>query len=339
VKLTLLEILGREDDYEWALTGTGTARITFRNADDPNVRAQLSLDARLGDVPYLDIARAFVRMGFPWFRATVGKAALSWGEGFYYNAGDVIFGPVGSSLDITADELRDEAAWLTTIFVSLGPFSFLEAVAVSPELNISELLSDPKADPPSAADTAGGLRVLTKIGATQAEAGYLFRGTEVSHNPYLSLQGNLYVDWYLSGTTSIPQWNPRREDLTDTLLVSGGLYHIARLPGRSDLQLRLEGLVAPDAAWTDREDPEATYGLMLYPEIVWNAGESVAVILRNFVSPIDRSALLSAGVNWNVFEGLKLLAFVAGQVGGDDDIYGWDRPGGIAVTTGVQYIY
>ena len=65
----------------------------------------------------------------------------------------------------------------------------------------------------------------------------------------------------------------------------------------------------------------------------------MAVVLRNFVSPIDLSAQLSAGVNWNVFQGVELLAYLSGQVGDEDDLFHWDKPGGIELTAGVQYIY
>ena len=338
MKLALFDVLSRVGGAEWSLAAAGTGRLTLEASGNENVRATLALEALLGEVAYVDVARAFVRVRFPWFRATIGKAGLSWGEGFYLNAGDVIFGPVGSTADLTADELRDDAAWQTAVYVPLGPFSFLEAVGIIPELDILEALEDPgSAEAPSAAESAAGARVLARLGGTQVQGGSLFRAPTESHHPYLAAQGNLYLDWYLSTTTTVPQWSPEAWDLWRELIAGAGLFHLARLPGRSDLALRLEALARP-SAW-DEENAALSHGLLLYPEAVWNAGPSVSVVLRGFLSPLDRSGLCSVMVGWDVYQGLEVIALAAAQFGDADDLYGWDRPGGVALTTGVQFIY
>jgi hypothetical protein len=54
---------------------------------------------------------------------------------------------------------------------------------------------------------------------------------------------------------------------------------------------------------------------------------------------MDLSALVTAGVNWNIFEGLKILGLAAVQAGEKSDVYGWNKPGCFAVSAGFQFIY
>jgi len=341
VKLTLLNTLARMDGDYWSLSGMGTGRLTFKAVKNKNVKAQLSLDAQIGDTALFDISRAFIKVRFPGFRITLGRARVSWGEGFFYNAGDVIFGASASSADMTAEELRDEAAWLTSVYVPLGTYSFLETILLAPELNLSELTDDPDARPPSITDTQAGGRFVTRIYGIKTEGGYLYSGIDTAHNPYLSFQGHLLVDWHLSASVSIPAESPGISYLRESLNISWGLFHIQKFLHDSSLFFRLEGLFIPFASWSEKDSSSknAEYALMLYPEISWSVNDSLIFILRNIVSPIDLSALITAGVNWNIYEGLKILGFITAQAGETTDIYGWNKPESFGVTAGFQFTY
>ncbi|KKW29055.1 MAG: hypothetical protein UY71_C0005G0024 [Parcubacteria group bacterium GW2011_GWB1_52_7] len=164
VELTLLDTLVRTDDLEASLSGAAMGRLFLDAAPTESVRGQLALEARVGDTTELAVSRAYVRVRTPAWRMTHGLAPLAWGQGFFYNAADVIFGPVGSTSDLTAKELRDQAVWQSTLFVPLGPFSFVEAALLAPELNLSDLVGTPAAEPPSVSDTAGGARVPRAAG-------------------------------------------------------------------------------------------------------------------------------------------------------------------------------
>jgi len=336
VELTLLDTLTRLDDQEAGFAGVALGRLFLDAVPTESLRGQLAFEARVGDTTELAVSRAYARVRTPAWRATHGLAPLSWGQGFFYNAADVVFGPIGSTADLTAKELRDLAVWQTTVYVPLGPFSFVEAALLAPELNLSQLTTDPEAEPPSAADTAAGARLQGRIGASQIEAGYLYRGADGTHNPFVSFHGSLFFDVYLAASAELD--GAAVADLPSALLASCGLYHILRLPGGTHLAVRLEALVRPGGRW-EPGDPGAEYGLLLYPELVWNIGPKLSLLSRNFVSPVDQSAFCVLGADWKLLTGLSLLAFASVQLGEDGDTYGWDRPGDLAVTGGFRYVY
>jgi hypothetical protein len=337
VELTLLDTLSRQGDWEASLAATGVGRLYLDATGSDNVKGQLRLDAQMGDTTELSVSRAWVKFRFPRFQTTWGLAPLRWGQGFFYNAADVVFGPVGSTSDLTAAELRDLAVWQSTVFVPLAPFSFVEASVFAPELNLSELNNNPSATPPSVAEAAAGGRVLAPIGGSQIEAGYLYRGSDGTHNPFVSLHGSLFVDFYLGASLELPQAGLAPLDLLRGLLASGGLYHVMRLPDGSSLAARLEALLRPSSAWTPTPG-RTDYALLIYPELVWNAGPTVSVLSRNFVSPVDLSALCVVGVEWKLQTGLTFLAFASAQAGEAGDAYGWGRPGDLALITGFRYV-
>lgn len=341
VKLTLLNTLATTEGETVSLTGYGTGRLTFKSSGSRNVKGQLSFNAYIGDTGFFDVSRAFVKVRLPGSRVTIGKDTISWGEGAFYNAGDVIFGAAPRSEDLTAEVLRDDAVWLTSAYVPLGSFSFVEPVLLAPELNLAYLAQSSQAPVPSLGDTAVGGRVVAKAGGIKTEVGYLYRGRERTHNPYVSLQGHILVDFHLSGSVSIPHY-PDGNCAVAKPAVSAGLFHLQRIPGPSDsVSFRLEGLLRPAGQWKAQDksglDPE--YALMLYPEVVWTLDQSVTLLCRSVVSPVDLSALVTAGVNWNVYEGLKLLGYVSVQAGEKKDLYGFDKNGGLGLAAGVQYIF
>jgi hypothetical protein len=54
---------------------------------------------------------------------------------------------------------------------------------------------------------------------------------------------------------------------------------------------------------------------------------------------MDGSALILAGVSWNVYQGLTVLANLACRAGEDGDTYDWHQAEGVAFTAGLEYIY
>ena len=102
--------------------------VSFKSKGNRNVRANLQIDADISDRVSLDVSRAFVKVRFPLFRVTLGKTRVSWGEGFFFNAGDVIFEGVELQSDISGNSsggksegLRRETAWLADVYIPL-PF-------------------------------------------------------------------------------------------------------------------------------------------------------------------------------------------------------------------------
>jgi hypothetical protein len=338
IELTLLDTLTRLDRDEAGLAASGVGKLVLDAAPSEALRGQIALESRVGDVTEVGVSRAFVRIRTPGWRMTHGLAPLAWGQGFFYNAGDVISGPEGSTSDLTAKELRDFAVWQSTLYIPLGPFTFVEAALLAPELNLKDLLVHEDARPPSATDAAGGMRFVGRLGATQVETGYLYRGSDGTHNAFVSIRGNLLVDIYLAATAAIPQEGIALDDLADVVLASAGLFHVMRGPGGSFVTARLEALVRPTGRW-EPGPAGSSYGVVLYPEVVWNAGPRLSLISRNFVSPVDLSALCALGVDWKLQPGLSMLAFASAQLGEGDDTWAWGRERDLALTAGFRLVY
>jgi len=320
-----------------------------------NVKAYLQLDAWITDSVGLDVPRAYLKVRFPWFRLTVGKTRLSWGDGFVFNAGDVLFGSMGSiSGGLSDDTLRAETGWLTALYLPLGAFSYLEAVAApyglpaipgSLETDL-QFLSDTIAFDELSAGARGVFK-LDRLNTTM-EAGYYADGIAAEHRPYLSLHGHLLVDWNLSASMSIPMGDPAWQQWDDWLAVSAGVFQLWNLGASRTLSLRLEAAIRPGSLWREAVGGEAihaglpdapVYGLYLFPEIAFAPSDTLSVQLRSFFSPVDLSAVILAGVSWNVYQGLDVFSYLTVMGGDADDLYGLDRSGGVGWATGLEFVY
>ena len=312
----------------WGWMTTGSGAFSFKSSGSKNVKADLAfsfafpeadLSSLTGSastgisIPMLSIDRAFIKARFPSFRITAGKTRLGWGDGFVFNSGDIIFGSTDTSVDLTASEVRTDTQWLAALNIPLGRFSFLEGVILAPEADSDAGFIIGRAD-----KTSAGGRFYTKLSNVKVEGGYFFdqSGEEFSadswdnarHRPYLALQGNLLADWYMSLSTALPVSGELEEQAKDSFNISGGLFHMVSLNSISSLTFRLEGLYRPFHSWEEEvhtaggETPD--YALLLYPEIGWTPTDTVNLSARAIWSPVDMSAMLTAGAGWNVFEGL-----------------------------------
>ena len=279
-----------------------------------------------------------------------------------FNSGDLLFGSTGTSVDLTADELRTETTWLTAVNVPLGRFSFIEAVALTPAATlITNSVSGAVAGISygDIAEASAGGRVYTKILDVKTEAGYLYSGssTDAAHRFYTSFQGNLLTDWYLTAGTAVSadaEGDDVTESFKDNLSISGGLFYMHQINSISTITFRLEGLYSPfgefeETAWEAGSDTPV-YGIYLYPEIIYAPSDTLSISARSVFSPADLSAKITAGVGWNVFEGFTLFAYLLSNAGDGDDTFSWEKDrelaiaagetyNRIAVSTGISYIY
>ena len=344
VRLRLLGTLLRVAEGDWALLTLGAARVSLSTASE-NVKAELAVDGLLGEDIVPSLARASVAVRFPQFRLTAGKARLSWGEGAAFNAADLLYGSSSAAgLNLTADALRDEAAWMAALYVPLGRFSFAEAVVLPPPLNVAAFIEEPAAPLPDPADLAAGGRIVGKLLGIKTEADYLYRGTTGTHAFAVSAQGNLFVDWHLSASTVLPASYPTREDIAEALRLSAGVLHFQRLGPRATLSVRLEALAAPAGEWHEVDPalppaPATVYGLLLYPEIAFAFDNALSLTARAIVSPIDRSALIVPGVSVSVHKGLSFLGTASVSIGDETDTWSWTRRGGLSFLLGCAYTY
>ena len=363
-------------EEELGLLGYGAGTIDLRSDRDRNVQARLTLNAMLGSIldpltdrpvsaSVLSVPRASIRFRFPvtdtyTVRVTAGRDRVSWGSGRLFNAADVIFGADGTGaadfLEIS-DDLRDETTWLTAIYFPLGDFAYFEPIVLPPLPGLelaaaaggaesAEGVDDGEPDGALAAGTAvpgiertrAGGRLSFEAGRFTFEPGYLYDGPTERHEAVLSITGLIGVDVYGAGRISL-DGDVDSDNAWERTTFSAGGYNHFRLGFDTTLDARLEALVRPGGDWEDQSDPHADYGLTLYPELILTPSRTVSLVLRSVVSPIDRSALTSAGVNWNVFGGFNMVAFAGVQTGDDTAVFSWQRPGAATLTTGFTYSF
>ncbi|MBN1798331.1 MAG: hypothetical protein JW822_07125 [Spirochaetales bacterium] len=336
VEITALSGLTRDENQEFVIYEVGKTALNFDSVGNPDVRAQLELDTIVTEAIMPDVKRAFVKVRFPGFRITAGKTRESWGEGFLFNAGDVIFGSMDPIADLSEAILRDETAWLVDLYVPLGQFSHIEAIVLpyAPGSQSAEILN-------SVHDMRAGGRIVTKLWGIKIEGGYLFKADQALHHPYVSFQGNLFFDLQLSAALQLPAEDATPEDIEDGFTVSFGLMHIFSTDEAGTWTVRMEGALRPFGSWEEVEaaDEDTKYGLLLYPEIDYAPDDFLSFQLRSIISPIDASAVISFGCTYNIYQGLNILATVAVQLGDEDDVFGWDREGDVALLLGLEYIF
>ncbi len=363
------------------LLGTSRGTVDFLSAGDRNVQSRLQLRLTLLEDPsgatspaLLEVPRASIRFRFPLteeytIRVTGGLDRLSWGLGSLFNAADLIFGADGLSIaDFTrSEDVRDETAWLLSVYFPLGALGYLETVLLPPGPDLSlvalaggDLGENADTDDNSTSAAGGdgdamdvpsldksrvGIRLHSAAGPLTVEPSWLYDGTGGVHRMGVSLQGNLWADIYGAASLHLPEDGPEsgrgriEHVLEDHSLFSVGAFRMFTVGWDQTLAIRLETLVTPAGAWSDQDDPDARYAVQLHPELVWGASRTVQVIGRAVVSPLDASAEITGGATWNVFQGFHMLAFVSAQVGSDTAVFGWDRPGSAGMTAGFRYMF
>jgi len=328
VDMSLLGGLSYKPSTETVHQGMGMdLKISLPSPNSGNVRGEVVLKASYPDTsPTLNdiIHKAYLRARFPSFRLTAGKTRLSWGDGMLFNAGDVLYGSSSTSVSLTQAELRDKTDWMAALNYPLGFFSFFEAVLIPSTTTRVE-------------DVGFGLRFYTNVGETKVEAGYATTDAgERKHKPYVSLQGNIGADWYLSSSVALDH---AFSTDASSFLISGGLFHSFYFSGDRTLALRLEFLSRPLGSWAFKGQEDATCTLLLYPELVYTPTSSLSLSLRTILSPLDLSMNTTVGAVWSVFEGFSLVGSLSAPFGQSSDLFNWEGDQMIALGIGASWIY
>lgn len=348
-------------DSYWAYSIAGSTGFSFNSTGSREVKAGLSFDFNLPDisgVPVVTLDKAFVKARFSAFRVTLGKTRLSWGDGYVFNSGDVIFGSTSPYVNLTESEVRSETTWMTAVNIPLGRFSFIEGLITAPELLYSDTSLVGAGD---IRDLGAGLRLYTKISGIKLESGYYFDGTDDSvseisvdalHRPYVSFQGNFGPDFYLSSSLAIPLGDDDNLEtvVKETFNISFGLFHVQEVGYSNNMTFRLESMILPFLSWSEDDGEAGSYAMLIYPEISFALGQTMNFSLRSIISPVDLSARFTAGFSWNIFEGFNLLTYAILNGGDGDDTFSWskdkdswvagvDSMDGVALLTGINYIY
>ncbi len=348
-------LAGLSDPDGGVLLGAGgSSRLDLAATGNRNVRGQLSLRAELrqeagddgaamsgGTVAGVAVERAFLRARLPGFRLTAGKTRLTWGQGRFFNAGDILFGQ-SPAFAAGAGEFLTATDWLVAAYVPLG-LSFLEMVALPP----LEPLAIDRTD-------AGG-RAVVRLGELTVEGGYLYAAAstadaephEREHRGYLSLKGALAgVDWHLSGGTALPGAagvDLSRAAAQRLFLTGGGLAFLDLGPEAGVVTVLLEAGVRPWRAWDDATPAPAAaldhYGVYLFPELSYRPADAWNLSLSGVLSPVDASGVAAAGAFWNIHQGLTLGLYTAVMLGEREDTFAWEQPGGVSATLLARYVF
>ncbi len=344
VDMTLLQSAGYDKDKEqWQYGGSGSADFQVKSTGNQNVKGELALtyyplDGLPAGYTMVSLEKASIKVQFPSLRLTMGKTRIGWGDGTVFNGGDVLYGSLSPSVDLTADEIRSDTALLTLLRYTAGR-NYAEAIVMAP----SPDMTDPSAPvvPAITATSAGG-RFVMETGSITVEGGYLCKGQAktagdvTGHRPYLSLHGYGWLDWYGSASLAVPfegaDW---RNNVSGTAHLTGGAFRQFGLGYDGTLSVRLETLLYPWAEWEEQPSPE-TYGLYLYPELTFALGRNLTLPVLAVLSPVDRSGQFTAGFSWTVYQGFRFLGYGVGELGESSDTF---ITGNISLMAGMGYKY
>jgi hypothetical protein len=338
-ELELYDAVARMGAESWTNSGAGRATLKLDQTGNRSVRSSFELAMLLVPGPagspdaVADVSRAYAKFRHGKLVGIIGKAPFSWGEGTIFNAAQAIFG-TGLTTRLAQTEFEDNAAWLTGATWYTGPFSFIELLMLPPALD----MSSGSPSPAGLEETRAGARWTAKPFGIKTEAGYLFDGRDGSagsgaftaadwyHRPYLSLQGNLWVDWHLSASLEIPEDELSASTLEEGTLLTAGVYSLIPAGYDDTFGFRVESRLRPWAQWEEDHSGAGgspDYGIFVYGELSWDFGGGFSLLTRSLVSPIDRSARITPGFSWNIFQGLTLFGFATAQAGERQDIYAW----------------
>ena len=321
----------------WIDAMNANLSVSLTSKREGNVRGEVVLQgSSLDTAPSFDsiVHKAYFKARFPSFRLTAGKTRLSWGDGALFNAGDVLFGSNDTSVSLTQAELRSTTNWLASVNYPLGFFSFAEVVVMPSETGVP-------------IDMLFGARYYTTVKDIKVELGYASKNPESTvrvHKPYLSLQGNLGFDWYVSSSVAIPVAGDIANESSESWMISGGLFHLITLPQDRSLTLRLEFLTRPFGSWKTGPVKDDDAALLLYPELALAYSPSLSFSLRSIISPLDVSAMSTLGMSWNIFDAFNLIGSISLATGDDDDLFAWNSskpkpPASLSVTVGSSWIF
>ncbi|PKL14576.1 MAG: hypothetical protein CVV52_01155 [Spirochaetae bacterium HGW-Spirochaetae-8] len=344
VDLSLLQLIAAPDPaipgMDWRYVSTADITVALKSPNTGNVRGEVAFQLTHPAAPpgtlqvEALVQRAYLQLRFPSFRLTLGKTRLDWGEGLVFNAGKVLEESSGWGTALTLAGPTSRNQWLSAVNIPLGPFSFLEAVVLPP---MSMKLEE----------TSIGARFYAPLGETKLEIGYSLRfeladpddmasGRHL-HHPYVSLQGNFGVDWQLTSSLALPTTGATALSIRDSWTTSMGLFQLLPIGYRGTLSLRLEAQIAPFRLWSEQITANPQYALMLYPEISYSIEGGPQFIVRSIISPVDASAVLMGGVQWNILQGLTLQAYLTANLGDEDDMFAKD--GSRALLFGAHWVY
>ncbi|MFP4179702.1 MAG: hypothetical protein ACLFSA_06565 [Spirochaetaceae bacterium] len=354
--------LNGPDDWRYFLTGLGGAAL--HNKGSGNIRGELSLEfSEIGGTaapettsfvepasgPGVKLKRLYIRPAFGDILVSLGKTRSTWGAGYAFNAGDIIFGSDTVNFDTRSEDPRSETAWLTNAEIPFGAFDFFEFILLPGNFSAGDEEADPSvpSSPPPIEKTSGGARISIERGIFNFQTGYLFRGDriaglgETGHRAYISIEGIEPVSWHISSSATADADFSSPKKIEKSWMVTGGAAHDHTVLYDRTFSWTFEFLAKPYGTFVEESTETADgYGLYLYPSVSFAPRNGLSYTLSSILSPIDISAHTTLGMDWNIYEELTLLAYASLQLGEEGaDIFHLKKAGGISCSMGARYRY
>lgn len=325
----------------WTYLLGGAAELSVMNRGSRLVRSELLLRfVPAGRSLATELQRFYTRATFGEVLATIGKTRSSWGSGIALNAGDIIFGSSSVDFSLLEADPRSQTAWLTSVEIPIGVFSFAELIALPGEIDASDPLAPTV---PGLADSSVGGRVSLAAGNATVQAGYLYRGHRIAglgdtgHHAFLSTEGYLPFNWHVSASARTPANELQSDAIEQSLTITAGAFDDISLVADRTITWQLETVIRPYGAFEASGD--GSYGVYLYPAVGLAPRTGLNLTISSLVSPIDVSANTAFSGSWNIYESLTLLASVSVRSGESGDTFSLADAGGVSLTVGTRYVY
>ncbi len=223
---------------------------------------------------------------------------------------------------IESTSIRNSSVWAGSAFIPIASYAFAELLFAMPNnLERGIRVVYPAQAPSPGTDKTNflflgngikddfflGFRTQFRIAQVKTEIGYAYRAKPLavqkgSHQPFISLQGNLFVDWYIANAFTVDETGNFNTEL------SAGLFYTDTFDYVHGLRIRLETLY--------RIELEEAF---LFFDIHYVLNELTTFSLSTEIYLVDPKAMLIFGISHDL-NGL-LLSFNTNMLVNSDGVY------------------
>lgn len=264
----------------------------------------------------LEVSRAYIRSKIPFndrygIQLEMGKNVLAWGEGSYYNAGDIIVGVKPKTTNLSSADFRDYAIWNMRFFIPLTAFIYLEPIFVIPEQRF--LVSDTSAPiivpTIDVEDSGAGARFHFETGLVQWELGGYSRFMTQQFDYFFSIAIPTVVRLYAAASSSVdysPDAVAMPTQFETQTAVSGGILYNVGLQNGGTVSLQPELLYQDYETW-------------LQMNCSWFPIRTLGIILRGDIAISSQEYRVLLGPQWEPEAGFSLSIFSSSHIDVDSD--------------------
>lgn len=366
VDMSLNASLGKKKEaWDFNLIGNAYTRVILQNENQQLIKALFAIEANVSDkAAGFGIYQAYIRFrtNNGLFRFTMGKAPISWGEGIYYNAGDVLFSSTNPSMDFNRVIKTDNTRWVIVPYFSIGSNGFFEALISTPSLSYYDTFIYNYLDgigfggdlsylnDPSWSNLNAGFRFSWKSLDVQWQTGVMYIGSDTLTRPFISMSGGIAqtVDWYLSSRVGLSPDGFNDGDWYKSWDISLGFYFPWVFRDSSNLSIRVEGLIRPLGNWylqngissNEWEITREYLAAQAFLDITYILNSFFTFSFRDIYSIIDQSTVINVMFTLSPLQDLSLTFNTIIQVGGKDNtLFNLEKENSLLFSIILRYIW